>query len=217
MAHGSRVMERRDRARVHAHGSVMLRDGEHELHGRLLMLSPIDVELRCDLDVDPLELVGKPVNLSVWWEQVGSWYAVRGQVQRARVESHSLVVSVEDPSPDLLAAIDRALADDDDRRAVCVMVVDTRHERRKLLAQRFRELGSTVVEATTRIEALALLHGTQFDVILVADTAPENVGRDLREYLALVHPSSLVLPLDGDTDPPRILAYIHSVRTGLGD
>lgn len=217
MAYWSRPMERREPARVHAHGSVMLRDGDHELHGRLMMLGRSDLEMRCDLDVDPLDLVGRPVYLSLWWDQVGSWYAARGQVRQARVESHSLVVSVEETSPDLLAAIDRVLAVDDERRAVGVMVVDARDERRRELARRFRELGCTVIEATSKVEALQCVRSTHFDVILVADTTPENVGQDLREYLALVYPSSLVLPVDGDTDPPRVLTYVHGARTGSAD
>ena len=215
-------MERRHSPRVHAHGSVSVFDGGHELHGRLLMLSTRELEVRCDLDVDPRELVGRVVVLSVWWEQEGRSYSVRGQVSYARVEAHSLVIAVDEPPPDLRAAIERALAARGEGRALGVLVIDSHDQRRQKLAQALRDRGCDVLEAGTRIEvfevleALARSGGPPFDAILIGPTRPEDVGEDLRSYLTLAHPTSIVLPLldEPEPEPAGVLASLRELGAG---
>lgn len=215
-------MKRRQNLRVHAHGSVSVRDGGHELHGRLLMLGARELEVRCDLDVDPRSLVGRAVELSVWWEQEGQSYTVRGQVRYARSEAHSLVIAVEEPPPDLLAAIERALAACGEGGALGVLVIDSQAERRQKLAQALRDQGCDVLEAGSRVEvfevldALAQSGAPPVDAILVAPTTPVDVGEDLRSYLTLAHPTSIVLPLLGEPEPAGVLASVRELVAGVG-
>jgi hypothetical protein len=70
-----------------------------------------------------------------------------------------------------------------------MILVDTRGKRRNTIANAFRSGGCDVIEASTPLEAIAHLGGSRFELglIAIADTVPETVAEELREFLLVEH------------------------------
>jgi hypothetical protein len=73
-----------------------------------------------------------------------------------------------------------------------MILVDTVDGRRNKIASAFRNAGCHVTEASTPLEAIAHLGGSRFELglIAIADTVPETVAEQLREFLLDEHPWS---------------------------
>jgi hypothetical protein len=73
-----------------------------------------------------------------------------------------------------------------------MILVDTVGGRRNKIASAFRSAGCHVIEASTPLEAIAHLGGARFELglIAIADTVPEAVAEDLREFLLDEHPGA---------------------------
>jgi hypothetical protein len=73
-----------------------------------------------------------------------------------------------------------------------MILVDTVDGRRNKIAGAFRSAGCHVTEASTPLEAIAHLGGSRFELglIAIADTVPETVAEQLREFLLDEHPGA---------------------------
>jgi hypothetical protein len=73
-----------------------------------------------------------------------------------------------------------------------MILVDTGGKRRNTMANAFRSAGCDVTEASTPLEAIAHLGGSRFELglIAIADTVPETVAEELREFLLVEHPGA---------------------------
>lgn len=178
-------IERREHMRVSARGPFILRAGGQELHGRAVAVSESGLELRCPLGVTLLTLAGASVEVEMRLDgEPGGWFILHGQVARVRPASHRLVIAIA-ALPGVLSALLARHAADPAVAAVEVMIVDRELARRTRVAQAFRAERCHVVEVGTALEALDGLERSSraTDVIAVADTIPDSIGIELRDYL----------------------------------
>jgi hypothetical protein len=87
-----------------------------------------------------------------------------------------------------------------------VMVVDRDLARRTRVAAAFRAEGCHVVETGSPLETIDGLVdvGYVIDIIAVADTEPESIGIELRDYLDTAHRDALVVAIgDPEWTPSR--------------
>lgn len=100
----SEALERRAYVRVPVRGDVVFRGRDHEIHGRVVNLSEVALEVRCQLGFALLGMAGELVELIVSLDGNAAPWCFTGRVQYVRASAHTLVVHYDAP-PDLAREI----------------------------------------------------------------------------------------------------------------
>ena len=107
-------IERRRFTRVPAHGDVVFRGREHVIHGRVVAISEVTLDVRCQLGFAIPCMVGQAVDLAVVIDGVEGPWNLTGHVRRVRAANHTLVIEYEPPPPAIARVIETFLADSRD-------------------------------------------------------------------------------------------------------
>lgn len=95
MVYEQPLIERRQHVRVSVRGDVILRVGGREIHGRSVVVSETNLEVRCQLGFTLLSLAGASVAIEMRLDSApGTWFVTQGRVARVRPASHSLVIKL---------------------------------------------------------------------------------------------------------------------------
>jgi hypothetical protein len=111
MSENHPFIERRREPRIPARGAVLLQTDGRAIHGRLLALSAVAVEITCELGFPLLGMAGERVALAIQLEGEPEPWQFSGRVTFIRASTHSLVVAYDDPSPELARRLASWLAE----------------------------------------------------------------------------------------------------------
>jgi hypothetical protein len=189
-------IERRRFARASARGAAILRGVGIDIYGRAIAVNTTDLEVRCELGALSTTLIGAPVEVEMRLDgRHGTWFLLQGHVTQIRPATQTVIVSIEELPPTLLALVAARTIDLAMTAPVIVMVVDRDLARRQTIAEAFRGEGCHVREAGTPLEALDALDngGAATDIFAVIDTAPDHIGIDLRAFFDATYPDAMVL------------------------
>ena len=189
--------EHRRAQRVRSKGSVDLGDGMRRLHHRMHDVSvngirttgesdwPTDEQLSLDLTFDATPT---------------KHYALTGRVCRVHGEVLALELDEvpEDLETQIIEEIVAAMARDGEPN---IILVHVKSPMRAAIAAAFRNHGCVVTEVSTPLEAIRQIIGDRFEpsVIAIADTVPESVAENLREFLAGEYPDTELLAIGAST------------------
>ena len=183
--------ELRGAMRVRAKGSVRIHRGNRVISGRMVDLAVGGVCMRTEL---PLGLLGEQVRVDLRLDGSGSrHFALLGRVLRVSLPTGRMAIGFDAAPDDFEDCVqDELLAAMEHDALPRMILVDTVGERRHKIASAFRTAGCHVTEASTPLEAIAHLTGSRFELglIAIADTVPEAVAEELREFLLEEHPDA---------------------------
>ncbi len=212
-------IERRRHVRVAARGAVILRGDNQELHGRAVVVSETALEVRCQPGLALVAMAGAPVEVEMRLDgEIGGWFILHGQVQRVRDLDHRLVITITTlPGP--LASLIAKTAGRSGLAPIEVMIVDAAVAERTRVAEAFRAEGCHVVEAGTPLEAIGGLEGSASatTLIAVADTIPDRIGIELRDYLDSMQEGAFIVALGEPEWTPTRTRLDPSNADGLLD
>src|SRR4029079_1405804 len=132
---------------------------------------------------------------------LSQWIRLEGKITRIGNESVAICLT---PTPALVRLVDAMTAASRARdRVISVILIDEDTARRKLLAEAFRIVGCSLIEAATSLEAIVRLGESSFepDVIAVADSIPAVTGTEMREFSARHHPHVKLVSITDVIDP----------------
>ena len=180
--------------RVRSKASICIHCGARVIRGRVVDLAVGGVCVRTDLAFALVGLIGTLVRVDLRLDACASTrFALLGRVLRVSPPTGHIALrfdavpeGFEDFVQDELLA---AVVHDSLPRMI---LVDTRCKRRNTIANAFRNAGCDVTEASTPLEAIAYLGESRFELglIAIADTVPETVAEELREFLLVEHPGA---------------------------
>lgn len=107
-------IERRRYTRVPAHGNVVFRGREQVIHGRIVALSEVTLDVRCQLGCEMLGMAGQDVDLAVVIDGAEGPWSLSGRVRAVRAKTHTLVIEYDPPPPAVARVIESYLADSRD-------------------------------------------------------------------------------------------------------
>lgn len=201
---GRDIRERRARMRVKATGTVVVHAASGIARGRVRDLSGhamcVEVATGSTADVtfwDPVEI---ELHLDGARQR---WYRVSGHVARV-LDAGELVIEFDGAPDDLDDVVqDQAVAELECSMTPHVVLVDPDPDRREAVAGTLRAAGCDVRLANGPLEAIACLDDSQLhaSVIAIADTFPESIADQLRDFIAEHHPGADVVVLA--MDPTR--------------
>jgi CheY-like chemotaxis protein len=187
-------LERRGSARFSPKGTVLFRGEAGLEHGRLSNLSRGGM------------LVATP--------HPDEWLPMSGRIRRIGVAT--LAIELVTASPSFVQLVDdSSTASERDVQILSVLLVDATTSRRVAVADAFRAVGCSVLEASTPLEAIVRLGEAQFepDLIVIADSAPSATSDDLRRFVEREHPDAkLVTVGDELVDPAGLLPWLSSAN-----
>lgn len=180
--------------RVRSKASICIHGGARMVRGRVIDLAVGGVCVRAHPPFGPVGVIGALVRVHLRLDACASkQFALVGRVLRVNLPTGNIAIGFdavpegfEDFVQDELLA---AVMHDSLPRMI---LVDTRGKRRNTIANAFRSGGCDVTEASTPLEAIAHLGGSRFELglIAIADTVPETVAEELREFLLAEHPGA---------------------------
>jgi hypothetical protein len=107
-------IERRRFTRVPTHGDVVFRGREHVIHGRVVALSEIALDVRCQLGFSILGMAGQEVDLAVVIDGAEGPWNLRGRVRTVRAATHTLVIEYDPPPAEVARVIASYLSESRD-------------------------------------------------------------------------------------------------------
>jgi CheY-like chemotaxis protein len=181
--------ERRRAMRVRSKGSVGIHHGARLIRGRILDLGVggVCAELPIGFASNPGEPVRVDVKLDAWSKQ----FSLAGQVLRSLEATGVIAIQFRKVPSDFVDCMqEELLAAAKHDAAPQLLLVDPVAERRRVFASAFRGAGCAVTEVSTPLEAIAWVEQLRFEpgVIAIADSVPESIAEDLREFLGQQHP-----------------------------
>lgn len=186
--------EMRRNMRVRSKGSIQIRRGAHAIRGRVVDLAVGGVCLEADGALDVRDLVGQRVAVGLQLDASSTgMFALRGLVLRASAATRQVAIKLDDVTSDFEACVrDEVVAGRVHDAAPHVIIVDAPSETRDAIASAFRAGGCEVTEVSTPWEAIAELDRRRFEpgVIAIADTEPETIAIDLRDFMRREHPEA---------------------------
>jgi len=195
------VPERRQHARIVLKGTAILLAGEYAVRARLINLSEGGF-LATTLVTPPMRLLGRSADIELRLDDpMSQWKRLEGKI--TRIESDSVAVSLES-TPGLLRLIDEMTnASRTRQRVISVILIDENTARRHLVADAFRTVGCSLIEAATSLEAIVRLGESSFepDVIAVADSIPATTADEMRAFVARNHPHVKLVSITDVLDP----------------
>ena len=193
--------ERRKHARITLKGTAILLAGEHAVRGRLVNLSEGGF-LASTLVTAPMRLLGRSVDIELRLDdRLSQWIRLEGKIMRIANERVAICLN---ETPALGRLVDGMTAASRARdRVISVILIDEDAPRRKLLAEGFRLVGCSLIEAATSLEAIVRLGESTFepDVIAVADSIPAATANEMREFVARHHSQVKLVSITDVIDP----------------
>ncbi len=205
-----------------------------EVQGNAIVHGPGDAAVRCaviDLSLGGVRLLepvrdepgldpGTEVTIELECSGAG-WVVQRGRIARHRLGE--LVVCFDALSPEVEDLIeDEVLGAVEAQKAPRVVVVDRAHARRRHVSDALRTAGSCVLEASTPLEAIALIERSRNHVCAVAlsESLTQTQADEVRRFLQEEHPhvKVVVITIHGDGDAVHagpVRELIEHVR-GIG-
>jgi hypothetical protein len=142
----------------------------------------------------PIGLIGERVHVDLKLDADASrHFALLGHVLRVSVPTRHMAIGFDTIPDDFEDCVqDELLAAVEHDVLPRMVLMDTVDGRRNRIASAFRNAGCHVTEASTPLEAIAQLGGSRFELglIAIADTVPETVAEQLREFLLDEHPGT---------------------------
>lgn len=195
------MAERRKHTRIAVKGTAILLAGEHAARARLVNLSEGGF-LASTLVTPPSRLLGQSVDIELRLDDPHSqWNRLAGRIVRIGAESVAICLTA---TPALVLLVDGMTAASRAReRVISVILIDEDTTRRKLLAEGFRIVGCSLIEAATSLEAIVRLGESSFepDVIAVADSIPAATANEMREFVGRNHPHVKLVSITDVIDP----------------
>lgn len=195
------MTERRKHARITLKGTAVLLAGEHAVRARLVNLSHGGF-LASTLVTPPTRLLGRSVDVELRLDDpLSQWNRLGGKIVRLGNASVAICLHT---SPVLVRLVDGMSAASRTReRVISVILIDEEATRRQLLADAFRTVGCSLIEAATSLEAIVRLGESSFepDVIAVADSIPSATANEMREFVARNHPHVKLVSITDVIDP----------------
>jgi CheY-like chemotaxis protein len=198
--------ERRRAMRVRSKGSVHIHHADRLIRGRILDLCVGGVSLRADLPAGadfPAGLAshaGEPVRVDVKLDACSKQFSLAGHILRSRAATNLIAIEFDNAASDFKDFVqDELLAAAEHDTLPRMILVDEIAERRDVFAKAFRDAGCSVTEVSSPLEAIAWLGRLRFEpgVIAIADSVPEAVAEDLRDYLCDQYPETHMVAIGG--------------------
>jgi hypothetical protein len=186
--------ELRRAVRVRSKGSIRIHCGNRVIPGRIVDLAAGGISVRTELPIGLVCLIDQMVRVDLRLDACASrHFALLGRVLRVCIPARRMAIefgAVPDDFEDCVQ--DELLAAVEQDALPRMILVDTVGGRRNKIANTFRNAGCHVTEASTPLEAIAHLGGSRFEpgLIAIADTVPESVAEQLREFLLDEHPGA---------------------------
>lgn len=197
----TQVTERRKHARIALKGTAILLAGEHAVRARLVNLSEGGF-LASTLVTAPQPLLGQPVDIELRLDdRLSQWTRVEGRI--VRIEDDRVAICLTATPAVVLLVDGMTVASRARDRVISVILIDEDARRRKLLADAFRIVGCSLIEAATSLEAIVRLGESSFepDVIAVADSIPAVTANQMREFVGRDHPHVKLVSITDVIDP----------------
>lgn len=195
------IVERRKHARIALKGTAILLAGEHAVRARLVNLSEGGF-LGSTLITPPRRLLGRSADIELRLDdRFSQWNRLEGKIVRIANERVAICFNA---TPALVRLVDgMTVASRARERVISVILIDEDAARRKLLAEGFRIVGCTLIEAATSLEAIVRLGESSFepDMIAVADSIPAATANDMREFVGRNHPNVKLVSITDVIDP----------------
>jgi CheY-like chemotaxis protein len=194
-------VERRKHPRIVLKGTAIVLTGEHAVRARLVNLSEGGF-LATTLVPPPIRLLGRTVDVELRLDdRLSRWNRLEGKI--VRIGSAGIAICVTSTSA-LVRLVDGMTAASRARqRVISVILIDEDSARRNLLAEAFRVVGCSLIEAATSLEAIVRLGESSFepDVIAVADSVPSAMAIEMREFVGRNHPRVKLISITDVIDP----------------
>jgi hypothetical protein len=195
------IVERRKHPRIALKGTAILLAGEHAVRARLVNLSQGGF-LGSTLVTSPRPLLGRSADIELRLDdRLSQWNRLEGKI--VRIANGSVAICFH-TTPALVRLVDEmTVASRARERVISVILIDEDAARRKLLAEGFRIVGCTLIEAATSLEAIVRLGESSFepDVIAVADSIPAATANEMREFVGRHHPHVKLVSITDVIDP----------------
>lgn len=186
--------ELRRAMRVRSKGSIRIHCGNRVISGRMVDLAVGGICVRTELPIGLIGLIGELVRVDLKLDAVASkHFALLGRVLRVSIPTRRMAIGFDAVPDDFEDCVqDELLAAVEHDMLPRMILVDTVDGRRNKIASAFRNAGCHVTEASTPLEAISHLGGSRFELglIAIADTVPETVAEQLREFLLDEHPGA---------------------------
>jgi hypothetical protein len=193
--------ERRKHTRIELKGTAIVLAPEHAVRARLVNLSEGGF-LATTLVTPPARLLGRSVDIELRLDDpLSQWNRLQGTIMRIGNGSIALAL---DATPALVRLVDGMTAASRAReRVISIILIDEDDTRRQLLAEGFRTVGCSLIEAATSLEAIVRLGESSFepDVIAVADSIPAATANEMREFVGRNHPRVKLVSITDVVDP----------------
>ena len=184
--------ELRRAMRVRSKGSVRIHCGNRMIPGRIVDLAVGGICVRAELPLGVLGLLGELTRIDLRLDGGASkQFALLGRVLRVSTPTRSIAIGFDAVPEDFEDCVqDELLAAVEHDALPRMILVDAVDARRNEIASAFRNAGCHVTEASTPLEAIAYLGGSRFELglIAIADSVPETVAEQLREFLVDEYP-----------------------------
>lgn len=198
-------IERHHAARVAATGTLVLRDRDHWMRGRLVELALDGPRIRIAAGWVPA--AGASVWLALRLDGQNAWLRAHGRVGPIEIAAGAaeLVIELDLVPTDFEDVIqDQLLAALECRRTRHVVIVDCQRHRRAAVAAAFRSLAFHVIEASSPLEAISALDNSALHpwAVAIADTEVAAHAEALRAFFDEVYPTLRQIAI-GDRGPER--------------
>jgi len=192
--------ERRRAMRVRSKGSIHIHHGARLIRGRILDLCAGGISVRAELPLELASHEGEPVRIDIKLDACSKEFSLAGHVVRSQAVTKEIAIQFDDVASDFVDCVqDELLAATEHDSLPRMILVDNVARRRGVFANAFRRAGCCVTEVSTPLEAIAWLGQSRFEpgVIAVADSVPESIAVDLREYLCEQFPETHMVAIGG--------------------
>lgn len=198
---GERRERRRD-MRIAPKGTVQLRAGEHQQHGRIANLSASGAYIHTNVTV-PERFLGRHADIELRLDAgTAEWLRATGRI--VRVHGDGVAIAFDLLAAPLVRMIDEiSTASRARARIIAVVLIDADPQRRSAMAAGFRLTGCSVIEAATPLEAIVRLGESSFepDVIAVADSQSDDADQ-MRAFVEREHPNAKLITIGDEIFQP---------------
>jgi hypothetical protein len=192
--------ERRRAMRVRSKGSVRIHHGDRLIRGRIIDLCVGGVSVRADLPIGLASHTGEPVRVDVKLDACSKQFSLAGHVLRSLAATQVIAIEFDNATSAFKDFVqDELLAAAEHDTQPRMIIIDEIAKRRDVFATAFRGAGCSVTEVSTPLEAIAWLGRMRFEpgFIAIADSVPEAIAEDLRDYLCEQYPETHMVAIGG--------------------
>ena len=191
--------ERRQHVRISPKGTVILHGGELARRARLANIGLGGLFATTKVSASD-RLLGRAIDLELRLDdRDAQWLPVPSRI--VRVVADGFAAAFVSVPPLLVRLLDEmAHASRVHRRRLSVVLIDEESDRRRVIADGFRDVGCVVIEGSTPLEAIVRLGESAFepDLIAIADSIAVSVAEDLRRWVELEHPHAKLVRIGAD-------------------